>query len=51
MYKIDENLEDVELVAFGEWNHLSGLKVFEKAMWKRRSNMKGRLIRYKPMNN
>ena len=40
VYKIDKEFGDVQATAFGEWNELHGLTIFEKNMWKRRSNMK-----------
>ena len=45
VYKIDKNFEDVQATALGEWNELHGLRIYEKNMWKRRSNMNGYTIR------
>jgi len=45
IYKIDEFSEDVEVVEYGTWDPYHGVIIFEKDIWKRRSNFKGRHLR------
>ena len=46
IYKIDEHSTNVITKEYGEWNPNDGiLLVYEKNIWKRRSNLTGRNIR------
>ena len=45
-YKIDEFSNRIFSTRYGEWDPIHGLKIFEKNIWKRRSNLMGHHFRY-----
>ena len=45
-YKLHEQTDKIMTEKHGEWNPNEGMTVYEENIWKRRSNLKGRLIRY-----
>lgn len=45
LYKVGRNSKEVEMVPYAEWTPLEGMRVAEKRIWKRRSNLKGYQIK------
>ena len=41
IYKIDKNLEKIQIEEYGRWDAMKGISVFEPNIFKRRSNFHG----------
>ena len=47
VYKIDQQAENIETVRYGKWKKKIGLTIYDRNIWKRRSDLKGYNIRFK----
>ena len=45
VYKMNEESENVIRVSYGRWNKKTGLSIFERSIFKRRSNFQGHELR------